>query len=221
MVRSSLLFRLAAGAAAVTVAALMTGCATPTQVSPQAASYGSWPSDRAPGSYTFERLPSQQAQAESQDKIEAAAAAALERAGFKRAASIESADVLVQAAARLTTVEWEPAVDPWVWHSQLHFRLYAGYGPSRYHPWGPWGYWGSPFWVDPPRAQQLEVALVLRDRKTQQPIHEARAKYDRPWNDSTLIEALFDAALAGFPQAAKARTVTVPLPAAAKPSTAK
>lgn len=200
-----------AGLAAVLAATLLAvGCASPTQVSPQAASYGTWPSDRDPGTFAFERLPSQQARPVAQDKLEVAAAAALERAGFKPAASAAEAEVLVVAGSRWTTVAVR---DYWDWDPRFGVRGFVGYGRhwSRSR-WGFGGYWGVPVTQT---AGLLEVSLVMRDRKTQTVIHEARARYDQPWNDPRLVEALFDAALKGFPTPAAPRTVTVPLPAGA------
>ena len=45
--------------AAASVAAV-TGCAGPYTVSADVSSYGAWPADRKPGTYAFDRLPSQQ-----------------------------------------------------------------------------------------------------------------------------------------------------------------
>ena len=195
------------------VAMLAAGCASVSQVSPEASSYGSWPAGRAPGTYAFERLPSQQADGGDQDKVEASAAAALERAGFKRVEAAKDADVAIEAMARLTTVQY----DPW-YDSRVHFGFFAGYGRGPWgYPWRPWGMygmWHDPYWDGYPPPRLLEVALVMRDRHTQKVVYEAHARYDRPWNDPGLLEALFDAALSDFPNPSKPRPVTVPLPSA-------
>ncbi|MDH3460720.1 MAG: hypothetical protein OEM00_07020, partial [Burkholderiaceae bacterium] len=59
------------------------GCGTTRLIDADVSTFGSWPAGRVPGSFTFERLPSQQAQAQQQQELEAAALPALEQAGFK------------------------------------------------------------------------------------------------------------------------------------------
>ena len=193
------------------LAVLATGCAAPKQITPQAASFGSWPSEREPGTFAFERLPSQQTRPAAQDKLEAAATAALERAGFKPAASAAEAGVMVVAGSRLTTVAVR---DYWDWDPRFSLRGFAGYGSHRCcrSRFGLGASWGYPGFYPNTTASILEVTLTMRDRKTQQVIHEARARYDRPWDNPRLVEALFDASLKGFPTPAAPRTVTVPLP---------
>jgi hypothetical protein len=192
-------------------AVLATGCATPKSITTDASSFGSWPADREPGTFAFERLPSQEAQAPAQEKLEAAASAALRRAGFKSAASPAEADVLVVVGTRLTTIA---ATDPFYYPWGPRFHYGGFYGRKRYRYRGFHGaFWGYPGYYPYAAAQILEVSLTMRDRKTQQIVHEAGARYDRPWGDPRLVEALFDAALKGFPAPAKRRAVTVPLPA--------
>lgn len=207
----SSLFRFAWLALALVATVLATGCAAPKQITPQAASYGSWPSEREPGTFAFERLPSQQTRPAQQDKLEAAATAALERAGFKPAASAAEADVIVVAGSRLTTVAVR---DYWDWDPRFSLRGFVGYGSHRCcRRFGFGGAWGYPGFYPNTSASILEVTLTMRDRKSQQVIHEARARYDRPWDNPKLVEALFDASLTGFPTPAAPRTVTVPLQA--------
>ena len=59
----------------VLAAALLGGCAALSSVSSDVASFGEWPAGRAPGSYAFERLPSQQALAAETEALEADAPA--------------------------------------------------------------------------------------------------------------------------------------------------
>jgi hypothetical protein len=195
---------------AVVAMVLATGCAAPKQITPQAASFGSWPTEREPGTFAFERLPSQQTRPAAQDKLEAAATAALERAGFKPAASAAEADVIVVAGSRLTTVAVR---DYWDWDPRFSLRGFVGYGSHRCcrSRFGLGASWGYPGFYPNTSASVLEVTLTMRDRKTQQVIHEARARYDRPWDNPRLVEALFDASLKGFPTPAAPRSVTVPL----------
>jgi len=63
-------------------ALFLAGCAA-TQLDATVHTTGNWPVGRAPGSFAYERLPSQMAQPEEQDRLEAEALPALAKAGFK------------------------------------------------------------------------------------------------------------------------------------------
>ncbi|HEY0584656.1 MAG TPA: DUF4136 domain-containing protein, partial [Pseudoduganella sp.] len=80
--------------AALVVGSLLAGCASLNTLQAQVASYGTWPAQRKPGTYAFERLPSQQARADAQQRLEDAARPAIEAAGFTAAAPGEAPDVL-------------------------------------------------------------------------------------------------------------------------------
>ena len=56
--------------AALAGALLLGGCAGISTVSSNVSSFGEWPADRKPGTYAFERLPSQQARAAESDVLE-------------------------------------------------------------------------------------------------------------------------------------------------------
>lgn len=199
-------------AAALAAAALLAGCATLGTLDAEVSSYGEWPAGRAPGTYAFERLPSQQARAAETEALEAAARPALEKAGFTPAAAGQAPDVVVQVGARSTRTEVSPWDDPLWWR--------GGFGHWRARPWaGPWGApwygpgWRSSFYGPSPRYER-EVALLIRDRATSQPLFEARAGsegYAQLGRDTAT--ALFDAALADFPKlGTNPRTVRVTLP---------
>src|SRR6185436_3398857 len=74
---------LSLGAAA---ALSLTGCAALNTVSADAQTFGSWPAGRQPGTFAFERLPSQQRNEASQASLEDAARGALLKAGFTESA---------------------------------------------------------------------------------------------------------------------------------------
>lgn len=174
-------------AAALAVAVALTGCAALNHLPSEVASYGSWPADRKPGSYAFERLPSQQARAEVQEKLEQAAAPALEAAGFTRAADAASADVVVQLGARVTGNERYLYDDPIWWRGGVFYSRRGAYF--------------NPFWFGPPTpTYDREVAILIRDRKSGQPLYETRASNDgaSPSIES-LLPAMFAAAMADFP----------------------
>jgi hypothetical protein len=181
---------------------LLAACASLNTLQAQVASYGSWPAQRKPGTYAFERLPSQQARADAQQRLEDAARPALEGAGFTAAASGESPDVLVQVGARITRYERSPWDDPF-WYGG-----YYGYGygywrgrpwPGVYRPYPFYPYY--PYWhYSEPARYEREVGLLLRDRGNGTPLYEARASSDGySSGGDELLSALFRASMADFP----------------------
>lgn len=200
MQRRSLL----AGAAAL---ATLGGCATTGKLAVDVSSQGSWATSRKPGSYAIERLPSQQANAAEQDRIEAAALQAIEAAGFTRAASPEQAEVLIQVGARVfEVVRRDPFASSFYWRNDWWF-----YGPRRPFFYGPpYGYGHAADFPD----YQREAGILIRDRASQQIVYETRATYLGRWSSDSLLPALFEAAMKDFPMPAlNPRTVVVTLPA--------
>ena len=190
---------LAAGMATATLA----GCAGLSTLSSEVASYGEWPQGHAAGTYAFERLPSQQARAQQQDALEAAARPALEAAGFKPAPAGSEPQVLVQVGARVTLADRSPWDDPLWWR--------GSFGYWRYGPW-PGPSWRLGLRMDSPRYDR-EVAVLLRDRATGKPVYESRASNDGySMGNAALLAAMFAAALKDFPATGlNPRTVVVPL----------
>ncbi len=191
------------GTAAVALTLALAGCASLEQVSSDVSSFGDWPRDRKPGSYAFERLPSQQARADEAASLEKAATQALAKAGFTPAAAGQEPDLLVQLGARFTQTARPTWDDPLWWH--------GGFGRFRHGPWiGP--SWALSMHMQAPRYE-FEVALLLRDRASGKPLYETRAASDSGSRaDIGVIEAMFLAALADFPQPALSpRRVTVRL----------
>ncbi len=186
-------------------AVLLSGCAALTSVSSEVASYGEWPAGRAPGTYAFERLPSQQALAAETEALETAAAPALAKAGFRPAAAGQEPDVLVQVGARAQRTD-DPRWDDRLWWS-------GGFGTWRR------GYLLSPRWslaYSEPTRYDREVAVLIRDRASGKPMFETRATSEGNYRgDPTLQAAMFEAALVDFPKLGlNPRRVTVALPAA-------
>ena len=184
--------------AGLSAAALLavTGCAGPYTVSADVSTYGAWPADRKPGTYAFDRLPSQQQNEEAtkrQTALEDAARAALEKAGFKPAADVKSADVLVTLGARVTAYDPVPWDDPlwWRWRGRLLSPRY-GYGG-----WGGWGWRQDPFFD---RRYDRAVAVLLRDRVSGEALYETHASNEGISASDALLTPLFDAALAEFPK---------------------
>ncbi|MDG0832943.1 DUF4136 domain-containing protein [Pelomonas saccharophila] len=176
-------------------------------VSADVSSYGNWPAERKPGSYAFERLPSQQHNEEASKRettLEDAARAALEKAGFKPAADAKNADVLVTLGARITAYDPVPWDDPlwWRWRGRLVSPRYG------YAGWGGWGWRNDPFFD---RRYDRAVAVLMRDRASGEPLFEAHASNEGSTaGGEPMIGALFDAALADFPKVdAKSHRVSV------------
>lgn len=182
----------------------LSGCASLNSFSSQVSSHGSWPADRQPGAYVFERLPSQTATPElasQQTQLEDAARPALAAAGFTEAADPSLAKVVVQLASQVQ-VEARPPLD------------------NFWYPYGRWG-WGG-FWgpgrgglalsmhMEPPYVQ-MQVSVLMRDRSTHQVLYETRARHERLGSvDARLYPLLFEAALKDFPLVAVSpRTVTL------------
>lgn len=195
--------------AVLVAATLIAGCAALNTVTSDVTTFSEWPADRKPGRYAFERLPSQKANATRTADLEAAAAKALEKAGFTAAPDAAQADVIVQIGARIGRAEVSPWDDPLWWR------------------WGG-GYWRSPTWRRGPRSafygsfsnewysQRYErnVAVLLRDRASSVPLFEAHAQTEGGTvGDVALLGAMFEAALQGFPSkdAQNPRRVSVSL----------
>lgn len=186
-------------------AGVLGGCATVNTVASSVASFGDWPSDRKPGSYAFERLPSQQARAAETEALEATAKSALEKAGFTPAADGKQPDVLVQVGARDQRYIVSPWDDPLWWR--------GGFGYYRYGP------WVSPRWSVSARYDyfpryERQVALLIRDRASGKPLFETRAVSDGNYrSDTVMLTAMFEAALMDFPRLGmNPRRVVVELP---------
>ncbi|HSV71325.1 MAG TPA: DUF4136 domain-containing protein [Methylibium sp.] len=208
MQRRTALTTFSALAAVATLPLVATGCAGLDTVAVDVASQGSWPAGRKPGTYAIERLPSQQANAAEQERIEAAALGALQAAGFTPAPQAE-ADVLIQLGARV----FEVARRDRYAYSSIYWRSDWWFHGGRWpHFWGP-GY-GLGYASEFPDYQR-EVAVLMRDRRTQQFVYETRGSYTSRWTSDALLPAMFDAVLKDFPHTALSpRTVTVALPKA-------
>ena len=192
-------------ALALAPTAWLAACGTLSQLGADVSSYGEWPAGRAPGSYAFERLPSQQANAQETAALEAAAMPALAAAGFTPVATSAAPDVLVQVGARVNRSERSPWDDPLWWG--------GGFGGWRHGPWrGP--NWGASLRIESQRYER-EVALLVRDRASGKPLFEARANSEGFDSRATpVLKPLFAAALLDFPRTGiNPRRVRVPLSA--------
>lgn len=183
----------------------LAGCAAMRNISMDVSSYGEWPAERKPGSFAFERLPSQQARATETALLEDSARPALAKAGFVPVAEGQAPDVLVQVGHRAGR-----AYGP-LWDDPLWWR--GGFGSFRYGPWGG-PRWGLGFRQDFGRYEH-QVALLLRDRSSGKPMFETRAMHESSTELTSkgTLSLMFEAALLDFPKLGmNPRTVVLPVP---------
>ena len=207
-------------------ALLLAGCSTVRVIDSDVAAFQTWTSaPPGPGTtYQFERLPSQQAVATQQDAIEAAARPALVKVGLVPTETAPRYSVQVLLSTQLIEQVYG---DPFF---QGGFGGYPGYGYGPragygryggfgYGSFGHGGFRGASLGLSFPIGAyntalfRHELAVLMRDNRTQQLSFETRARHDGPWNDTlTLLPAMLDAALQGFPQPpAGTRRINVPL----------
>ncbi|MEJ6000667.1 DUF4136 domain-containing protein [Paucibacter soli] len=175
----------------ITAAAALAACSGIYTLSADVQTFGAWPEGRKPGLYAFERLPSQQGD-KRQDALEDSARVALEKAGFRPAADAKSADILVTLGARVSALDRAP------WDDPLWWRWHVGYANWRHGFWRGRGYAGLDL---SEKRYDREVALLLRERASGEPLYEARASNDgMTQGDAALLGGLMQAALGDFPQ---------------------
>ena len=203
--------------ATVLAAAALAGCASLNSVGSDVSSFSRWPAGRAPATYAFERLPSAQARPQQAQLLEDAARNAIESAGFRPAAEGSAPDVTVQVGARITETDRSPFDDPFwyggrgIWHRPF---AYGRYGRPFWGPYGRYGFW-SP-WPDTP-SYEREVAVLIRDKRSGEPLYEARAESEGTTTGvATVLPLMFVAAMRDFPagSASNPHRVTVEMPPA-------
>lgn len=170
--------------------ALLAGCAAMNSLTSEVSSYSAWPAERKPGSYAFERLPSQQLRVERAQLIEDSARRALEGVGFTPAPEGQASEYVVQLGVRVSATE-AYYDDPFWWRGDIYAHRFAR----------PWPYYG--FGLNMPTVTyEREVALLIRDRKSGQPLYETRASNDGgSASMASLLPAMFEAAMKDFPAA--------------------
>jgi len=192
----------------VATGSLLAGCASVSTLQAEIASYGQWPNARSPGTYAFDRLPSQQVQPESQQQLEDAAHQALTALGFSAAPQGSTPDVLVQLGARVTRYDRPPWDDPWWWRGGWgawggRFPARSWVGPYPYPYWSSYSSW---------TYYDRQVAVMLRDGSNGAPLYEARASSDAYSSSTQTLTAMFRAAMADFPKSGSVpHSISVPL----------
>jgi hypothetical protein len=205
--------------ACLALAAVLSGCGTLNRIDSDVSSFSRWPTGRAPASYAFERLPSQQSQPQQAQLLEDAARQAIERAGFVPATEGRVPDVTVQLGARIVEADRSPFDDPFwyggfgTWHRPFaHARFNRPY-------WGPhWrgGYWGGGGYYLP--RYEREVAVLIRDKRSGEPLYEARAESEGATvGVSDVLPAMFAAAMQDFPKGSPTQPHRVSIDATPKP----
>jgi len=205
--------------AALIAAAALSGCASLYNVDADVSSFSRWPAGRTPGTYAFERLPSQQAQPQQAQMLEDAARPAIESAGLVATPEGGAADVTVQVGARITETAPSPYDDPF-WYGGMYpwYRPfgYGRYGRPYWGPYGgPYGGWYRGYWGYYGPYYDREAAVLIRDRRSGEPLYEARAASPgQTIGLTTVLPALFIAAMRDFPAGSTANPhrVTVEAP---------
>ncbi len=196
---------LSCGAVAAISTLGLGGCAAMRNISLDVSSFGDWPAERKPGTYAFERLPSQQARAADTAVLEEAARPALAKTGFVPVAEGLTPDVLVQVGHR------SGRADRPLWDDPLWWR--GSFGSFRYGPWGG-PRWSLMFRQDFGRYEH-QVAVLLRDRASGKPLFESRAVHESSTELTSkgTLTLMFEAALMDFPKLGmNPRTVVLALP---------
>jgi hypothetical protein len=201
----------------LSAAALLTGCASTRVVDSDVQAFSTLQKVGEPATFRFERLPSQHANPQGQDALEAIAKASLQRAGLTVDEAQPRFSVQVDA-----NVQRMVRRDPWndVWRGPWG----PAWGPSGWY--GPNRYFGSAFWGQPvcmePDLFVHEVHIVMRDLGTQQIVFESRATHESLMpGDAATLGAMFDAALKGFPTPPQGpRQLRIEIPPAGAPKAA-
>ena len=192
---------------ALTLTALLGGCATSRLVDSQVLAVANVPAGvQLQGAhYRFERLPSQAANPEAglaeQQAEQALAAVGLVRddaaAQFSVLVGFQGTQYLADPWGRSLASGWTPYGSIAIGSG---FGSHMGLGMGMRFP--------------PPTHYRREVSLILRDLKSGQVVYETRASHSGPWSDSVpIFGILFQAALANFPNPpAGPRRVNIELP---------
>jgi hypothetical protein len=181
-------------ASACAVLLLLQGCATqPGPVASDVTSYSNWPASRTPGTYAFERLPSQASSA-AQSELEQSARGAINATGF-REVDLPSAQFSIQVAADM--------VPQSVGYPADRVGVFGAFGGG-----GRGGFSGGGLGVSfggggAPTAVGRAVSIVIRERPSNQSLYESRAQSTNGGpDDQRAYAAMFAAALKDFPAAA-------------------
>jgi hypothetical protein len=165
--------------------ALLSGCAGTYQLENDVQAFSTLTALPAPATYRFDTLPLQAGPPQTQ--LELWAVPALEKIGMRR--DDATPRFSVQVGARINA-ELSPWASPW--------DASWGFGGR----WGGFhhGFRGGLMYHYEPPWYHREVSLIVRELPSNRVIFESHAQSDEPRGDNVIVfPAMFDAALAGFP----------------------
>lgn len=177
--------------ALASLAALLSGCAGMRIVDSDVRAFSADRGVELPATYRFERLPSQQARADFQDRLEAIAQAEMAKVGMLRDDVAPRYSVLIELQmARDPRAPWD---DPPFWGGLYQRSIVVlPSGGVVYVPM-------VAMQVDMPYYRR-EVHLLVRRLSDGVLVFESRANHDGRWrDDAAVLPAMFEAALSGFP----------------------
>ncbi len=192
----------------------LTGCSTTRLVDTDVQSFATPPALAIGASYRFERLPSQQSQAEAaqQVQLEALAEPVLARVGLKRDDAAASYSVQIGAAIRVDPyAPWDRPLIGWGPGFGLGWGLHSRYGRFM----GPHPFVGGyGFGLGEQPYYWRHVSLVMRDLSTAKVVYETHAAHDgRRTDEKAILSAMFEAAMQGFPNPpAGPRRINIEIP---------
>lgn len=157
-----------------------------------------------PATYRFERLPSQQARGEPQERLEAIVQAELARVGMER--DDAKARYSVAFELRMARDPRAPWDDPPYWGGMRHSVVVTPAGTVVHVPMVSLQF-DVPFY-------RREVQLLVRRLSDGVLVFESRANHDGRWSDDeAVLPAMFEAALRGFPNPPQGlRRVNIDIP---------
>lgn len=144
-----------------------------------------------PASYRFERLPSQMAQAEQRDALEAVVQAELDKVGMRLD------ETAAQYSVRLDLRVYRDPRSPWD-DPRYSAGFFPGFPVVTRH--GVVYQYPAPFLVMEMPWYRREVSLLIRRLADGLLVYETRANSDGYWaDDAAVVPAMFEAALRDFP----------------------
>ena len=174
----------------------LTGCAGMRMVDTDVRSFATPPGVPLGATYRFERLPSQQADAAQQNRLEVIVQQALSKVGLQRNDAAASYSVQIAIGMKVDPYSpWDRPSPGWMPGLNLGFGLHSGnvmvMGNGPYMP--GFGMGELPYYW-------RQVSLIVRKLNTSQVVYETHAAHDGRWADSeAILPAMFDAALRDFP----------------------
>ncbi len=183
---------------------LLAGCSGMRIVDSDVRAFTTHQGVTVPASYRFERMLSQQARGEPQERLEAIVQAELAKVGMRRDDAAARYSVAFELrVARDPRAPWD---DPPYWGGMYRSLIVTPGGTILHVP-------TLPLQFDLPYYRR-EIQLLVRRLSDGQLVFESRAHHDGRWSDdAAVVPAMFEAALSGFPNPPQGlRRVDVQLP---------